>query len=117
MVKVTNITDRVLSRRTPGGSILRWSPRESKEIESKRLLKEVSRQECFVIGEEVGAKDVGGGLKTGVRRPKADSQPPRAEPKKEKVDCPKGSYKCKGKCTCDKSKKPKGLKKSKKRAD
>ena len=85
MVKVTNITDRVLSRRTPGGSILRWSPRESKEIESKRLLKEVSRQECFVIGEEVGAKDVGGGLKTGVRSPKRRGRPPKskAKPKKE----------------------------------
>ncbi len=100
MVKVTNITDRVLSRRTPGGSILRWSPRESKEIESKRLLEEVSRQECFAIGEEVGKKDVGAGLKTGVRKPKAKRKSSRAKPKKEV-----------------KPKKPKGLKKSKKRAD
>ena len=100
MVKVTNITDRVLSRRTPGGSILRWSPRESKEIESKRLLEEVSRQECFAIGEEVGKKDVGAGLKTGGRKPKAKRKSSRAKPKKEV-----------------KPKKPKGLKKSKKRAD
>ena len=100
MVKVTNITDRVLSRRTPGGSILRWSPRESKENDSKRFLEEVARQECFAIGEEVGMKDVGAGLKTGVRKPKAKRKSSRAKPKKEV-----------------KPKKPKGLKKSKKRAD
>ena len=100
MVKVTNITDRVLSRRTPAGNVLRWAPRESKEIESKRLLEEVSRQECFAIGEEVGKKDVGAGLKTGVRKPKAKRKSSRAKPKKEV-----------------KPKKPKGLKKSKKRAD
>jgi hypothetical protein len=99
MVKVTNITDRVLSRRTPAGNVLRWAPRESKEIESQRLLEEVSRQECFAIGEEVGKKDVGAGLKTGVRKPKSSSKAPRAKPKKEV-----------------KPKKPKGLKKSK-RAD
>jgi len=115
MVKVTNITDRVLSRRTPAGNVLRWAPRASKEIESKRLLEEVSRQECFVVGEEVGTKEVGAGLKTGVRKPKTDSKLTRAEPK-EKVDCPKGSYKCKGVCKCGDLKKPKGLKKSK-RAD
>ena len=105
MVKVTNITDRVLSRRTPAGNVLRWAPRESKEIESKRLLKEISRQECFAIGKEVGKKDVGAGLKTGGRKPKADSKPSRAKPKKE--------VKSKSKA---KPKKPKGLKKSK-RAD
>tara|TARA_R100000664_G_scaffold8131_1_gene13509 strand:- start:651 stop:950 length:300 start_codon:yes stop_codon:yes gene_type:complete len=99
MVKVTNITDRVLSRRTPAGNVLRWAPRESKEIESQRLLEEVSRQECFAIGEEVGKKDVGAGLKTGVRKPKAKRKSSRAKPKKEV-----------------KPKKPKGLKKSK-RAD
>ena len=105
MVKVTNITDRVLSRRTPGGNVLRWASRESKEIESQRLLEEVSRQECFAIGEEVGKKDVGGGLKTGVRKPKTNSKTTRAKPKKE--------VKSKSKA---KPKKPKGLKKSK-RAD
>ena len=83
MVKVTNITDRVLSRRTPAGNVLRWAPRESKEIESQRLLEEVSRQECFAIGEEVGKKEVGAGLKTGVRRPKSNSKASRAKPKKE----------------------------------
>ena len=104
MVKVTNITDRVLSRRTPGGSILRWSPRESKEIESKRLLEEVSRQECFAIGEEVGKKDVGGGLKTGVRNPKTNS---KSSGTKKEVK-PKAKSKAKPK---------KGLKSKKGKAD
>ena len=113
MVKVTNITDRVLSRRTPAGNVLRWAPRESKEIESQRLLEEVSRQECFAIGEEVGKKDVGAGLKTGVRKPKTNS---KSSGTKKEVDCPKGSYKCKEVCDCETVKKPKGLKKSK-RAD
>tara|TARA_B100000902_G_C26621175_1_gene579852 strand:- start:108 stop:455 length:348 start_codon:yes stop_codon:yes gene_type:complete len=115
MVKVTNITDRPLSRRLASGAILNWSPGETKDVESKRLLEQVSRQECFVVGEEVGTKEVGGGLKTGVRKPKTNSKLTRAEPK-EKVDCPKGSYKCKGVCKCGDLKKPKGLKKSK-RAD
>tara|TARA_R100000808_G_scaffold183_4_gene1200 strand:+ start:1535 stop:1852 length:318 start_codon:yes stop_codon:yes gene_type:complete len=105
MVKITNITGRPLSRRLPNGAILNWSPGESKDVESKRLLEQVSRQECFVVGEEVGKKDVGGGLKTGVRRPKANRKPSRTKPKKDKV---------KSKA---KSKKPKGLRKPKKRAD
>ena len=122
MVKVTNNSDRVLSRRHPSGTIFKWAPRESKEVESSRLLEEVSRQECFTIGKEVGTKNVGGGLKTHVRPPKRLSRPdkPRKhldkgeQAPKEKVKCPKGSYKCKGVCKCDTVKKPKGLKKSKK---
>ena len=106
MVKITNITDKRLSRRLPSGAILNWSPGESKDVESKRVLEEVSRQECFAIGEEVGAKDVGGGLKTGVRRPKRLGRPPKSKgkPKKE-VKPPKS--------VIDKVKKPKGLKKKK----
>ena len=103
MVKITNITGRPLSRRLPNGAILNWSPEESKDVESKRLLEQVSRQECFVVGKEVGKKDVGGGLKTGVRRPKANRKPSRAKPKKDKVKSKPKSLK-----------KPKGLKKSKK---
>ena len=104
MVKVTNITDRVLSRRTPAGNVLRWAPRESKEIESQRLLEEVSRQECFAIGEEVGKKDVGGGLKTGVRKPKTNS---KSSGTKKEVK-PKAKSKAKPK---------KGLKSKKGKAD
>ena len=85
MVKVTNITDRVLTRRHPSGTILKWAPRQAKDITSSRLLEELSRQECFVIGKEVGTNDVGGGLKTGVRSPKRRGRPPKskAKPKKE----------------------------------
>jgi len=113
MVKITNITDKRLSRRLPSGAILNWSPGESKDVESKRVLEEVSRQECFAVGEEVGAKDVGGGLKTGVRRPKRLGRPPKSkkhlgkskQAAKEKVKPPKS--------VIDKVKKPKGLKKKK----
>ncbi|MBP02182.1 MAG: hypothetical protein CMM25_05195 [Rhodospirillaceae bacterium] len=83
MVKVTNTTDRVLIRRHPSGTVLKWAPQQTKEVTSKRLLEEISRQECFVVGKEVGTKDIGGGLKTGVRKPKANSKPARAKPKKE----------------------------------
>ena len=100
MVKITNITDKRLSRRLPSGAILNWSPGESKDVKSKRLLEQVSRQECFVVGEEVGKKDVGGGLKTGVRPPKRRGRPPKSKskPKKEVKE----------------AKPKKGLKKSKK---
>ena len=100
MVKVTNPTSKVLSRRHPSGIILHWSPGETKDIESERLLKEVSNQSCWKIGESVGKKDVGGGLKTGVRPPKRRGRPPKSKskPKKEVKE----------------AKPKKGLKKSKK---
>ena len=100
MVKVTNTTSKVLSRRHPSGIILHWSPGETKDIESERLLKEVSNQSCWKIGESVGKKDVGGGLKTGVRPPKRRGRPPKSKskPKKEVKE----------------AKPKKGLKKSKK---
>ena len=106
MVKVTNITDRILIRKHPSGTIFKWAPGQTKEVESSRLLEEVSRQECFGGGKEVGTKDVGGGLKTGVRRPKRLGRPPKSKgkPKKE-VKPPKS--------VIDKVKKPKGLKKKK----
>ena len=100
MVKVTNTTSKVLSRRHPSGIILHWSPGETKDIESERLLKEVSNQSCWKIGESGGKKDVGGGLKTGVRPPKRRGRPPKSKskPKKEVKE----------------AKPKKGLKKSKK---
>mgnify|MGYP003153591031 CR=1 FL=1 len=106
MVKVTNITGRPLSRRLASGAILNWSPGETKDVESKRLLEQVSRQECFVVGEEVGTKEVGGGLKTGVRKPKTNGKSTRAKPKKEVKAKPKS-----------KAKPKKGLKSKKGKAD
>ena len=122
MVKITNITGKRLSRRLPNGAILNWSAGESKEVESQRVLEQVSRQECFVVGEEVGTKNGGGGLKTHIKPPKRGGRLPKSREHldkskqaiKKEVKCPKGSYKCKGVCKCDTVKKPKGLKKSKK---
>ena len=104
MVKVTNTTSKVLSRRHPSGIILHWSPGETKDIESKRVIEELSRQPCWKIGESVGKEDVGGGLKTGVRPPKRRSRPPKSESKSKKEEVKSKR----------KPKKPKGLKKAKK---
>ena len=111
MVKITNITDRVLYRRTPSGQVLCWDAGETRDVESKRLLEELSKQECFAIGKDNGPKDIGGGLKTGVRKPKSSSKPTKSKSK------PKKEVKSKVQEKVDKAlKKPKGLKKSK-RAD
>ncbi len=104
MVKVTNTTSKVLSRRHPSGIILHWSPGETKDIESERLLKEVSNQSCWKIGESVGKKAVGGGIKTGVRPPKRRGRPPKSESKSKKEEVKSKK----------KLKKPNGLKKAKK---
>ena len=99
MVKVTNTTDRILIRRHPSGTVFKWAPRQTKEVTSERLLEEISRQECFVVGKEVGPKDIGGGVKTHVKNPKPRGRPPKsAKPKKEVKE----------------AKPKKGLKKSKK---
>jgi len=70
----------------------------------KKLL---ANSDIFEVQTEVGTKKVGAGVRTGSKA---------LGTKQEKVDCPKGSYKCKGVCKCDTIKKPKGLRKSK-RAD
>jgi len=71
------------------------------------IAKLLARPQEFEVQTKVGAKEVGGGVRT---RGKGLGI------KQEKVDCPKGSYKCKGVCKCNTIKKPKGLKKAK-RAD
>jgi len=107
MVKITNITDRTLYRRTPRGSVLRWDAGETHDVESKRLIEELKISNGFKITTGVNKKDVGAGVKTGVRRPKSDS----------KLTKPKKEVKSKLQKKIDKAlKKPKGLKKSK-RAD
>ena len=85
------------------------------EVEDAEFIERLETRGDFQKVEEVVEHKTGAGLKTHIRGPKADSEPVR-ESKKQKVDCPKGSYKCKGACKCDTVKKPKGLKKSK-RAD
>jgi hypothetical protein len=74
----------------------------------KNFVKELlANPEVFEVQRDVGTKKVGAGVRTGGKA---------LGTKQEKVDCPKGSYKCKGVCECGDLKKPKGLKKAK-RAD
>ena len=64
MVKVTNISDRTVWRRLPSGAVYQWDAGQTRDVESKRLLEEVSRQSCFKITDTVGKEKVGGGVKT-----------------------------------------------------
>jgi len=111
MVKITNITDRVLYRRTPSGQVLCWDAGETRDVESKRLIEELDRSNGFKITTGVNETNVGAGVKTGVRKPKSSSKPTKSKSK------PKKEVKSKVQEKVDKAlKKPKGLKKSK-RAD
>ena len=118
MVKIINHGLKPLSRRIGTGQNLWFSPGEEVEVTDEALIRELRSQKVpgiLQIKDPVGKKNVGGGLKTGSRKPKSGSKAIGAKPKKE-VKCPKRSYKCKDVCECDTVKKPKGLKKSK-RAD
>jgi len=118
MVKIINHGLKPLIRRIGTGQNVTFYPGKEVEITDEALITQIKsskRVGILQIKDPVGKKDVGGGLKTGSRKPKSGSKATRAEPKEE-VDCPKGSYKCKDVCKCDTVKKPKGLKKSK-RAD
>jgi len=125
MVKITNISGRPLTRRTPRGHIIRWLEGSTVEVTSKRLLKELDGSNGFARQDEIGKETGGGGLKTHIRPPKRGGRLDKSrehvdkseQATKKEVKCPKGSYKCKGVCKCRDLKKPKGLRKSKKRAD
>jgi hypothetical protein len=106
MVKITNISGRPLSRRTPAGNIIRWLEGATVEVTSKRLLEELDRSNGFARQEEIGKETGSGGLKTHVRPPKRRGRPPKSKPESK----PKKEVKSKPKNL----KKPKGLKKSKK---
>jgi len=100
-------------RRTDGGNVIAFRPNKVYTFdENDKRFKEfvaklLTRPQEFEVQTKVGTKDIGAGVRT---RSKA------FRTKEEKVDCPKGSYKCKGVCKCETVKKPKGLKKAK-RAD
>ena len=96
MVKVTNKTDGVLTRRHPSGTILKWAPRQSKEITSERVLAEVSKQECFEVTESAVKNKVGAGVKTHVKPTKPRGRPLKAA-KKEVAKPKKGLKSKKGK--------------------
>jgi len=114
MVKFTYIGKRTSRRlRNRKGNVFNWCRGDTRDIEDESLLEKLKGSKVFVEQKEIGPKNTGGGIKTNVRPPKRGGRP--SKPKKE-VDCPKGSYKCKGVCKCGTVKKPKGLKRSK-RAD
>ena len=99
MVKITNITDRPLYRRTPRGTVLRWDAGETHDVESKRLIEELKASNGFKVTTGVNKKDVGAGVKTGARRPKSDSKPTKSKVQKKvdklKVEPPKKGLKSK----------------------
>ena len=97
MVKVTNISDRTHWRRLPSGAVLQWDAGQTRDVESKRLLEEVSRQSCFKITDTVGKEKVGGGVKTHVKGSKPRGRPSKPKAKKEKVKPKKGLKSKKGK--------------------
>jgi len=106
MVKIINHGLKPLFRRIGTGANVAFYPGEEVEVTDEKLIAELkARRQAgnLQIKDSVGKKDVGGGLKTGSRKPKSRGRPPKSKPKKE--------VKSKAK-----PKKPKGLKKSK-RAD
>jgi hypothetical protein len=113
MVKITNISGRPLSRRTPRGHVVRWMEGSTVEVTSERLLAELDASNAFARQDEIGKETGGGGLKTHVRPSKRLGRPPKSrkhldkgkQAAKEKVKPPKS--------VIDKVKKPKGLKKKK----
>ena len=108
MVKIINHGLKPLFRRIGTGANVAFYPGEEVEVTDEKLIAELkARRQAgnLQIKGSVGKKDVGGGLKTGSRRPKRRGRPPKS---KEEVK-PKRKSKAK-------PKKPKGLKKSK-RAD
>ena len=103
MVKITYIGKRYRSLRTRKGNLLGWNQGDTIDVEDESLLKELKGSRNFVEPSKVGKETGGGGLKTGVRRPKRLGRPPKSKGKKVKPP----------KSVMDKDKKPKGLKKKK----
>ena len=100
MVKITYNGAKFTRRRLPTGRWLTWRAGQSIEIESKRLVDELTANRDFVV-EENSSPKVGGGVKTHVKTPKSRGSP-RKSKIQEKVD----------KVLTEP--KPKGLKKAKK---
>ena len=113
MVKIINHGLQPLSRRIGTGHNVWFTPGEEVEVTDEALIEALRSKKVLgvlQIKDSVGKKNVGGGLKTGSRRPKSRSKP--SKPQKEVK-----SLKSKIQDKVDRVlKKPKGLKKSK-RAD
>ena len=106
MVKIINHGLKPLIRRIGTGQNVTFYPNQEVEVTDEKLIEAIQNRKrvgLLQIKDSVSKKDVGGGLKTGSRKPKSRGRPPKSKPKKE--------VKSKAK-----PKKPKGLKKSK-RAD
>ena len=116
MVKITYTGNRIYrSLRTRNGNLVRWNQGETIDVEDEGLIEKLKGSKNFVEQNEVGKKTGGGGLKTGVRRPKRLGRPPKSKGKKVKP--PKSVMdkveKAINKKTPKSLKKPKGLKKKK----
>ena len=103
MVKIINHGLKPLIRRLGTGQNVKFYPGREVEVTNERIIAEIKARKRvgnLQIKDPVGKKDVGGGLKTGSRKPKSGSKAARKPKAKKEV----------------KPKKPKGLKKPK-RAD
>ena len=103
MVKIINHGAKPLIRRIGTGQNVTFYPGQEVEVRDEKLIAEIKARKkvgILQIKDPVGKKDVGGGLKTGSRKPKSGSKAARKPKAKKEV----------------KPKKPKGLKKPK-RAD
>ena len=103
MVKIINHGLKPLIRRIGTGQNVTFYPGQEVEVRDEKLIAEIKARKrvgILQIKDPVGKKDVGGGLKTGSRKPKSGSKAARKPKAKKEV----------------KPKKPKGLKKPK-RAD
>ena len=103
MVKIINHGAKPLIRRIGTGQNVTFYPGQEVEVRDEKLIAELKARKrvgILQIKDPVGKKDVGGGLKTGSRKPKSGSKAARKPKAKKEV----------------KPKKPKGLKKPK-RAD
>jgi len=112
MVKIINHGLKPLIRRIGTGQNVMFPPGQEVEVKDAVLIETLKSKKIpgdLQIKDSVGKKNVGGGLKTGSRKPKS-----RRKPSKSKKEV---SLKSKLQRKVDKAlKKPKGLKKSK-RAD
>ena len=103
MVKIINHGAKPLIRRLGTGQNITFYPGREVEVTDERIIADIKARKRvgnLQIKDSVGKKDVGGGLKTGSRKPKSGSKAARKPKAKKEV----------------KPKKPKGLKKPK-RAD
>ena len=103
MVKIINHGLKPLIRRIGTGQNVTFYPGQEVEVTDEKLIEAIKARKRvgnLQIKDSVGKKDVGGGLKTGSRKPKSGSKAARKPKAKKEV----------------KPKKPKGLKKPK-RAD